>query len=67
MLNISTYLILIIGFLLFGVTIGSYTRGGGLNYSQMYCEDCKKWYIPKNIGESNKCPMCGSNKVHGDE
>lgn len=41
--------------------------GSRLDYSQVYCEDCKLWYIPKNIGEINYCPKCNGNNVHGDE
>jgi len=41
--------------------------GSNLNYSQVYCEYCKLWYIPKTIGEINSCPKCSCNNVHGDE
>lgn len=37
-------------------------------WSEMYCEDCKKWFIPKGISVPNKtCRHCGSNNTHGDE
>lgn len=41
--------------------------GGSLDYSQVYCEDCKIWYTPKSISESTCCPKCKNNNVHGDE
>lgn len=37
-----------------------------LNYSERYCDKCKKWYTPNDIVECNKCPKCDS-KVYGDE
>lgn len=35
-------------------------------YSDRYCNKCEKWYIPRNVGECNRCPSCGK-KVYGDE
>jgi len=37
-----------------------------LNYSQRYCEKCKKWYIPKDLSECMRCSIC-NGEVHGDE
>lgn len=29
-------------------------------WSEMYCEDCKKWFIPKGCSvPNNDCPDCG--------